>query len=404
MGWELRAVYSPGKHTSRMLWWNMSMSSPPRVGPRVGHTSAGWPAAIPRHIHLTCRRVDQLLAHPARLLESWRALHPGFTVSVHGDDDVRAFLTALGLVAVHDAIPQWAGPIKADLWRAAYLFVHGGVYVDDDVDPFLPLTEIVSPADRLVVSSSGRLPRMLNGNLIISAPAHPILNETLSRMTHALVRSLNIPHQLLGNLPFALNLSTLAGQGDAARPPEIYRYVDRHYPPTGATHQDKSALGLYWSWSICSHMYMVIAAWFRLAFCPLETAHKTLQSQKGACRVLEARRAGVTSSEVRLLKEVTIQVSEAGRLVFVTIAGQDDRRVVYFNHLSGQNKEKDGSGTIWPETRRWRERLCPATCLDTSGAPTASHRVSNGSRPHDPQRGSSAADGLAKQRSALAPF
>ena len=35
------------------------------------------------------------------------------------------------------------GPIKADFWRACILYKYGGVYADIDIEPLLPIKDII---------------------------------------------------------------------------------------------------------------------------------------------------------------------------------------------------------------------------------------------------------------------
>jgi hypothetical protein len=44
------------------------------------------------------------------------------------------------------------GTAKSELWRIAILYVHGGMYMDDDADVLEPLSNIVLPTDKFIIA------------------------------------------------------------------------------------------------------------------------------------------------------------------------------------------------------------------------------------------------------------
>jgi len=121
----------------------------------------------------------------------------------------RVFANTSLLWAYHIIAPS-SGAAKADLWRYAVLWVHGGVYIDDDSDMHSPLDKMVEPEDELIVSfekngfngnrcyipkyhlsdfytyrNASRRKRNVFHNRILlnwamaAAPHHPIIEETM---------------------------------------------------------------------------------------------------------------------------------------------------------------------------------------------------------------------------------
>ena len=75
--------------------------------------------------------------------ESWKTQNPDFDYRFFDDDDSRAFLKAEmpRLLEVYDRLPK---PVqKADLFRYAYIYFHGGVYSDVDTICVQPLTSYI---------------------------------------------------------------------------------------------------------------------------------------------------------------------------------------------------------------------------------------------------------------------
>ena len=141
---RLHAFYNASDGFSSLRW----MPGPPVTD--EGSLDA-WPAAIPRHLHFTCRNASSLLRHPAKIVAAWRALNPSFALTVHDTAAQRSFLEAeygsdhpSGALAAFDRVPNWAGALRSDLWRTAFLFRYGGVYVDDDVEILLPLAQVLT--------------------------------------------------------------------------------------------------------------------------------------------------------------------------------------------------------------------------------------------------------------------
>lgn len=321
-----------------------------------------WPALIPKHIHLACRSRTALLKHPSKLIQAWQGLNPGFGVTVHEDADMRRFLLdmhGVEMTNVWDRIPRWAGPIRSDLWRSAYLFRYGGVYTDDDNEPLLPLAHALKADDRFVTANTDHRDDSLNPHLIITVPFHPILNQTF----HRIVAAIN---------------------ARAYEAPALWTSNHRQTYPSHHGANASALNALYWSWSIGYHMLATFENLFApLRRCPSEAkvSLHVLKDERASTRwrvwqrTRVPRVCGLTTnattgsplaSGVRLFKESMVTIRNATRPV--TLVGDSDRRVLVFNRYLGW-QSCDGCGHIGYrakvslESKRWRTQLCFAECL-----------------------------------------
>lgn len=100
---RLIGVYNQSLQVSRASWM---------PGPSLlDQNAAMWPTAVPRHIHLTCRNSSTLLNHDAKIVQAWKALNPGFAVTIHDNTVQRSFLAKVypaEILEIYDKIPHWA--------------------------------------------------------------------------------------------------------------------------------------------------------------------------------------------------------------------------------------------------------------------------------------------------------
>lgn len=98
------------------------------------------PAAVPKTIHLVHKSYKYL----ERSYNAWSKLNPEYQLELYNNHRCRQILAEYGqkYVDIFDFIPD--GPIKCDFARLCILYLHGGIYVDSDVEPLIPLYEYVS--------------------------------------------------------------------------------------------------------------------------------------------------------------------------------------------------------------------------------------------------------------------
>lgn len=131
---------------------------------------------IPKNIWQTYKDSVPL---PARsLVESWRELNSGWKYSYFTDIEIDAFLEKHfdeELVAAFRGMPL--GVMRADIWRYAVLYVHGGIYTDIDTQCVAPLDSWLPLSKELVVGLENQT--HFCQWTISAAPGHGALKRTL---------------------------------------------------------------------------------------------------------------------------------------------------------------------------------------------------------------------------------
>lgn len=82
---------------------------------------------------------------PPVVIKRWRDLNPEYTIDFSLDDDCIQFIESelsRSIAELFMHIPR--GMYKADLWRLCKLYIHGGVYADIDLVPFMPISKMMS--------------------------------------------------------------------------------------------------------------------------------------------------------------------------------------------------------------------------------------------------------------------
>lgn len=112
---------------------------------------------IPRILWMAVRSEEdkETIAHPPHLKNLF-SRNKGWDIRMVSNKEKDEFMNktfaGTSLLWAYHAINPICGAAKADLWRYAALYVHGGVYIDDDSDMSVPLDDVVRPTDQLVVS------------------------------------------------------------------------------------------------------------------------------------------------------------------------------------------------------------------------------------------------------------
>ena len=153
---------------------SLALPSSEQAAQQLSH----WPPDVPRVIHV-CYKTSVI---PAVVKHKWLSLNPTFAFVVHSDAECLAFVRRhFGDELAHFYETMPAPQLKACMWRVMYLYVHGGVYSDVDVEPVRPLHEIVRPGDRFVTVGS-QASNLMNPILLVARRGEPVLNLTLHEM------------------------------------------------------------------------------------------------------------------------------------------------------------------------------------------------------------------------------
>jgi mannosyltransferase OCH1-like enzyme len=91
---------------------------------------------IPKIIYICHKNVKCLSTTNA----FWKRLNPGYKIKLFNDDMCEKFLLDQ-FSELHQSIFKFIpdGPIKSDFWRLCILYKYGGIYVDADIHPLVPL-------------------------------------------------------------------------------------------------------------------------------------------------------------------------------------------------------------------------------------------------------------------------
>lgn len=95
---------------------------------------------IPKNIILTWK--DSNL--PKYIIKKWKDLNPNFNIKFFNDNKIIEFLTQEYDITYVDFFKNIKfGCFKADFFRYCYLYKYGGYYFDIDIEPILPIKEII---------------------------------------------------------------------------------------------------------------------------------------------------------------------------------------------------------------------------------------------------------------------
>jgi mannosyltransferase OCH1-like enzyme len=91
---------------------------------------------IPKIIYICHKNVKCL----SMTYNFWKRLNPGYEIKLFNDAMCENFLLDK-FSEVHQSIFKFIphGPIKSDFWRLCILYKYGGIYVDADIHPLVPL-------------------------------------------------------------------------------------------------------------------------------------------------------------------------------------------------------------------------------------------------------------------------
>jgi hypothetical protein len=131
---------------------------------------------IPNRIYIAHKTKEEVIKHCEPL---WDALNPDYTVYSYGNDECINFLmTSFGRLHVDIFNYIRDGPIKCDFWRVCVLYKNGGVYADADIQPLVPIREILDENVHFLTAGDFKHVKV-NPHIIISTPEHPILKECI---------------------------------------------------------------------------------------------------------------------------------------------------------------------------------------------------------------------------------
>ena len=106
---------------------------------------------VPKIIYMCHKNLDKIEIYS----KNWKKLNPEYEIKLYDDELCKKFLldeySQLHLDIFNFLID---GPIKADFWRVCILNKYGGLYVDADIKPLVPLHKFIEDDDDLVTCIS----------------------------------------------------------------------------------------------------------------------------------------------------------------------------------------------------------------------------------------------------------
>lgn len=141
--------------------------------------------AIPRLLWRTADFDDEagMPAGGVHSLTATAALSPGYVQVYCTPRDRRQLLAQHLPPVVLEAYDALAAPaFKADLWRLAILFVHGGVYMDYGMQLLVPMADVVDAATDDFVAAVDHLPDALSQAFLAARPRSGLVAALLGEV------------------------------------------------------------------------------------------------------------------------------------------------------------------------------------------------------------------------------
>ena len=138
--WTDRTFYNLNKLTSKINYSNLFNTE--------------YNTNIPKIIYMCHKKLDEIKIYS----QKWKELNPEYEIKLYDDNLCQQFLleeySQLHL-DIFNFIPD--GPIKADFWRVCIINKYGGLYVDADINPIVPLKQYIEDNDDFVTCISSNL-------------------------------------------------------------------------------------------------------------------------------------------------------------------------------------------------------------------------------------------------------
>jgi mannosyltransferase OCH1-like enzyme len=136
---------------------------------------------IPKVIYMCHKTLEKIIIYS----EKWKILNPEYEIRLFNDQMCLDFLLEAYSqlhAEVFNFIPD--GPIKADFWRLCIINKYGGLYVDADIEPIIPLKEYIEDDDDFVSCISHNFSKdkyafQLNPHFILSNKNNEFLQNTI---------------------------------------------------------------------------------------------------------------------------------------------------------------------------------------------------------------------------------
>ena len=139
--------------------------------------------SIPKVIYMCHKNINDIKKYS----ENWTKLNPDYEIKLYDNELCEKFLLE-ELSELHHKIFKFIpdGPIKADFWRVCIIYKYGGLYVDADIKPLIPLKEYIENDVDFVTCISNNFNEkneqfQFNPHFIMAHAGDNILKECIDR-------------------------------------------------------------------------------------------------------------------------------------------------------------------------------------------------------------------------------
>jgi mannosyltransferase OCH1-like enzyme len=136
---------------------------------------------IPKVIYMCHKNLDKIKIYS----QNWAIKNPDYDIKLYDDEMCKKFLIE-EYSQLHLDIFNFIqdGPIKADFWRVCIINKYGGLYVDADIEPIVPLKEYIEDDDDFVTCIARYFDKKyqdwnLNPHFILSNKNNNILQKCI---------------------------------------------------------------------------------------------------------------------------------------------------------------------------------------------------------------------------------
>ena len=138
---------------------------------------------IPKVIYMCHKKLNDI----EKYSQKWKLLNPDYEIKLYDDELCEKFLLeeySKKHVYIFNFIKH--GPIKCDFWRVCVINKYGGLYVDADIEPLVPLKEYIDDDDDFVTCISTNFDSnnhefKFNPHFILSHKNNPILQNCIDK-------------------------------------------------------------------------------------------------------------------------------------------------------------------------------------------------------------------------------
>jgi len=168
-------------------WTDRTFYNIHKLNPNINYNNlfkTEYNTNIPKVIYMCHKKLDKIEIFSKK----WKELNPEYEIKLYDDNLCQQFLlkeySQLHL-DIFNFIPD--GPIKADFWRVCIINKYGGLYVDADINPIVPLSEYIENNDDFVTCISSNLNTSelnadrINPHFILSNKNNHILKNCIDK-------------------------------------------------------------------------------------------------------------------------------------------------------------------------------------------------------------------------------